>query len=71
MFDIEKGNFKLIDIKTAFLSLGYDIKEANDIVWDVNLTKNSCIRVKENGVASVMDLKVKNFRKRKSGRLNA
>ena len=36
---------------------------ANDIVWDVNLTRNSCIRVKENGVGSVMDLRVKNFRR--------
>ena len=37
--------------------------ESQDIIWDINLTKNSCIRVKENGVFSVMDLRVKNFRK--------
>ena len=37
--------------------------EAQDIVWDVNITNNTCIRVKENGVGSVMDLRVKNFRR--------
>lgn len=37
--------------------------EAQDIIWDVNLTKNACVRIKENGVGSVMDLRVKNFKK--------
>ena len=37
--------------------------DSQDIVWDVNLTRNTCIRVKENGVGSVMDLRVKNFRR--------
>ena len=34
-----------------------------DIVWDINLTKNTVIRVKERGVASLMDLRIKNYKK--------
>lgn len=36
---------------------------AHEIIWDVSLTKNSCIRAKENGVASVMDLRIKNYKR--------
>ena len=36
---------------------------AHDIIWDINLTKNSAVRVRENRVASVMDQRTKNYRK--------
>ena len=39
------------------------LSEAQDIIWDVNLSKNTCIRVKEKGVAAIMDLRVKNYRR--------
>lgn len=39
------------------------IIESQDIIWDVNLTKNSCVRMKENCVASIMDKRVKNYKK--------
>lgn len=34
-----------------------------DIVWDINLAKNTIIRIKERGVGSLMDLRIKNFKK--------
>lgn len=34
-----------------------------DIVWDVDLSKNRVIRVKERGVGSIMDLRIKNYKK--------
>lgn len=36
---------------------------SQNIIWDTNLTKNTCVRVKENNIGSVMDLRVKNFRR--------
>ncbi len=33
------------------------------IIWDINLTKNTCIRIKESGINSVMDLRVKDYRR--------
>lgn len=50
-------------LKESETRISEGLIEANDIVWDVDLTKNTCIRVKENGVGSVMDLRVKNFRR--------
>ena len=32
-----------------------------DIIWDVNLERNSCIRVKEENIKSVMDKRIKNY----------
>lgn len=32
-----------------------------DIVWDVDLEKNSCIRIKEKNIKSIMDKRIKNY----------
>ena len=32
-----------------------------DIIWDVDVEKNSCIRIKENNVQAVMDKRIKNY----------
>lgn len=32
-----------------------------DIIWDVDLEKNSCIRIKEENIKSVMDKRIKNY----------
>ena len=50
-------------IKESEARVNDGIIKANDIVWDVNLTKNTCTRVREKDVCSIMDLKVKNFRR--------
>lgn len=34
-----------------------------DVVWDVNLSKNTVIRIKERGIGSLMDLRIKNYKK--------
>lgn len=40
-----------------------ELYNAQDIIWDVNLTSNTCIRVKEENVGSLMDARVKNYRR--------
>ena len=50
-------------IKESEARVDDGLLKAQNIVWDVNLTKNTCIRVRENRVGSVMDLRVKNFRR--------
>lgn len=32
-----------------------------DIIWDVDLARNSCIRIKEENIKSVMDKRIKNY----------
>ncbi|MCR5419769.1 MAG: EAL domain-containing protein [Lachnospiraceae bacterium] len=32
-----------------------------DIIWDVDIEKNSCIRIKEENIKSVMDKRIKNY----------
>ncbi|HCM91318.1 MAG TPA: hypothetical protein DIS78_01950 [Lachnospiraceae bacterium] len=32
-----------------------------DVIWDVDLKKNSCIRIKEENIKSVMDKRIKNY----------
>ena len=33
-----------------------------DIIWDINLTKNTCVRLKEQGVRSFIDVRIDNYR---------
>lgn len=32
-----------------------------DIIWDVNITKNTCVRLKEKNIKSVMNLRIENY----------
>ncbi|MBR4718829.1 MAG: GGDEF domain-containing protein, partial [Lachnospiraceae bacterium] len=32
-----------------------------DIIWDVDIAKNSCIRIKEENIKSIMDKRIKNY----------
>ncbi|MBR6159396.1 MAG: EAL domain-containing protein [Lachnospiraceae bacterium] len=34
-----------------------------DIIWDINLTKNTCIRLKEQSVKSFIDVRISNYKK--------
>lgn len=34
-----------------------------DIIWDVDLARNTCIRMKEDHIASLMDLRIDNFKR--------
>ncbi|MFT3983516.1 MAG: bifunctional diguanylate cyclase/phosphodiesterase [Lachnospiraceae bacterium] len=34
-----------------------------DIVWDVNISKNMCVRMKEKNIKSVMDLRIENWKR--------
>lgn len=34
-----------------------------DIIWDVNISKNTCIRIKEKNMKSVMDLRIDNYKR--------
>ena len=36
--------------------------EMQDIIWDVNISKNMCVRMKEKNIKSVMDLRIENWR---------
>ena len=33
-----------------------------DIIWDINLTKNTCIRLKEQNVSSFIDVRIENYK---------
>lgn len=37
------------------------IYEIKNIIWDVNLTKNSCVRMKEQGVLTLVDRRIENY----------
>lgn len=50
-------------IKEAENRITKGLYEVQDIVWDVNISRNTCIRVKERGVGSIMDLRIKNYKK--------
>ncbi|MDO4189065.1 MAG: GGDEF domain-containing phosphodiesterase [Lachnospiraceae bacterium] len=50
-------------LKESELRISDGLYKTQDIIWDINLTKNTCVRAKENNVGSVMDLRVKNFRR--------
>lgn len=50
-------------IKEAENRITEGLFAVQDIVWDINLTKNTVIRIKERGVASLMDLRIKNYKK--------
>ncbi len=34
-----------------------------DIIWDINLTKNTCVRLKEQNIRSFIDVRIENYRK--------
>ena len=34
-----------------------------DIIWDVNISKNTCVRIKEDNVLSVMESRIENYEK--------
>ena len=34
-----------------------------DLIWDVNISKNTCVRVKEKNIKSMMDLRIENYRR--------
>ncbi len=34
-----------------------------DIIWDVNITKNTCVRMKEKNIKSIMNLRIDNYKK--------
>ena len=34
-----------------------------DIIWDINLTKNTCIRLKEQNINSFIDIRIENYKK--------
>ena len=36
-----------------------------DIIWDVDIAKNTCIRMKEDNINSVMDMRIDNFKRLK------
>lgn len=50
-------------VETSKERISKNLVESQDIIWDVNLTKNSCIRMKENRIATVMDKRIKNYKK--------
>ncbi len=33
-----------------------------DVIWDINLTKNTCIRLKEQNIRSFIDVRIENYR---------
>lgn len=33
-----------------------------DVIWDINLTKNTCVRLKEQGVRSFIDVRIDNYK---------
>ena len=37
-----------------------------DIIWDINLTKNTCIRLKEQDINTFIDVRIENFKKLRS-----
>lgn len=34
-----------------------------DIIWDINISKNMCVRMKEKNIKSVMDLRIENWKR--------
>ena len=34
-----------------------------DVIWDVNLTKNTCVRLKEQNIRSFIDVRIENYKK--------
>lgn len=50
----EEINVSRDRVQKALLSM-------QDIIWDVDLKKNSCIRIKEENIKSVMDKRIKNY----------
>ena len=34
-----------------------------DVIWDINLTKNTCIRLKEQNIQSFIDVRIENYKK--------
>lgn len=34
-----------------------------DVIWDINLTKNTCVRLKEQNVNSFIDVRIENYKK--------
>ena len=34
-----------------------------DVIWDVNLTKNTCVRLKEQNIKSFIDVRIENYRR--------
>ena len=50
----EEINESMDRVQKALISM-------QDIIWDVNLERNSCIRVKEENIKSVMDKRIKNY----------
>lgn len=41
-----------------------------DIIWDVDLLKNTCIRMKEDNIGSVMDMRIDNYKRLREHFLN-
>ena len=50
----EEINESLSRVRNAVISM-------QDIIWDVDLDRNSCIRIKEENIKSVMDKRIKNY----------
>lgn len=34
-----------------------------DVIWDINLTKNTCVRLKEQNIKSFIDVRIENYKK--------
>ena len=34
-----------------------------DVIWDINLTKNTCVRLKEQNIRSFIDVRIENYKK--------
>lgn len=37
--------------------------EMNDVIWDINVSKNLCVRIKEQNVGSFIDVRIDNYEK--------
>ena len=50
----EEINLSKARVRTSLIAM-------QDVIWDVDLDKNTCIRIKEENINSVMDKRIKNY----------
>lgn len=50
-------------IKEAENRITEGLYSVQDLIWDINITKNTVIRIKERNIGSLMDLRVTNYKK--------
>ncbi len=48
-------------ISESMRRVGHAVVAMQDLIWDVDIEKNSCIRIKEENIKSIMDKRIKNY----------